>query len=198
MIASRHAEPAMSAFVRLCALLALALLGGATAFAAPTSGIAGIFGGVQSNAGQFLPPDRAFRLFAEPLSADEIRLSWEIAPTYYLYRNKLKVTTTSTDARLGALDLPPGQLKTDEYFGTQQVYHNDLVAILHIVRGSAASPLTVPLAVTYQGCAPTLCYPPITKVLPISLPALGGYGGSPAGAASAVPGALAQGGANTA
>src|SRR5215472_923792 len=98
----------MRAFVRLCALAVLPLLGVATAFSAQTSGqasgqstgLAQLLGRVQSNAGQFLPPDQAFRLFAEPLSADEIRLSWEIAPSYYLYRNKLKVATTSTDARL--------------------------------------------------------------------------------------------------
>jgi len=168
----------MRILVRLCALAALPVLGAAAAFAAQNGGLNQLLGGVQSNAGQFLPPDKAFRLFAEPLSADEIRLSWEIAPTYYLYRNKLKVATTSTAARLGGFDLPQGQLKTDEYFGTQQVYHNDLVAVLHVVRGSNSAALTVPIQVTYQGCAPTLCYPPITKLLPISLPALGGYGGS--------------------
>jgi thioredoxin:protein disulfide reductase len=194
----------MRALRRLCALLALPLLGAATAFAAQTSGAAQngafgqILGRVQSNAGQFLPPDQAFRLFAEPLSADEIRLSWEIAPTYYLYRNRLKVATTSSAARLGALDLPQGELKTDEYFGTQQVYHNDLVAILHVVRGSNSAPLTVPIQVTYQGCAPTLCYPPITKLLPISLPQLGGYGGSADGAPSKGAGALARAAAPTA
>ena len=184
MNAVRHAELRMRAFVRLWALVALPLLGAATAFAAQPTGINRILalGQVQSNAGQFLPPDKAFRLFAEPLSPDEIRLSWEIAPTYYLYRNKLKVSTTSPTARLGALDLPQGQLKTDEYFGTQQVYHNDLVAILHIARGSSTASITVPIKVTYQGCAPTLCYPPITKLLPISLPALGGGPGGPGGA----------------
>lgn len=180
----------MRAFVRLCAFFALSLLASGLASAAPSTGIDRILtlGNVQSNAGQFLPPDKAFRLFAEPLGPNEIRLSWEIAPTYYLYRNRVKVATTSPTARLGALDLPQGEIKTDEYFGKQQVYHNDLVATLHVVRGSSNAPLTVPLKVTYQGCAPTLCYPPITKLLPISLPAPGGAtlsGSAPA--ASAAP-----------
>lgn len=135
---------------------------------------------MKSNAGEFLPPDQAFRLFAAPLSANRIRLTWEIAPGYYLYRNRLKISITSAGARLGALDLPVGQSKTDEYFGTQQVYHNELVATLPIERDTASAPLTVPVKVTYQGCADAgLCYPPITKLLPVSLPAAGGFGGSP-------------------
>jgi len=162
--------------------------------AAPAAGLNRLLslGRVKSNAGEFLPPDQAFRLFAEPLSASRIRLAWEIAPGYYLYRNRLKVAiaTPNADARLGPLDLPPGQSKTDEYFGTQQVYHNELIATLPVERPSVRSPTTVPVKVTYQGCADAgLCYPPITKTLPISLPATGGFGG---GASAVAGGTLAQ------
>lgn len=138
----------------------------------PPAGIQRVFdaGRVPSNANDFLPPDQAFRLFAEPVSASRIRLSWEIAPGYYLYRSRLKVATTSREARLGPLVLPTGQTKTDEYFGKQEIYHNELVALLPVERTATSSELTVPIQVTYQGCAPTLCYPPITKTLPISLP----------------------------
>ena len=187
----------MRALVRSCAF-ALSFLAAGTAFAAQESGIDRILsaGRVQSNAGQFLPPDQAFRLFAEPLSAAEIRLSWEIAPTYYLYRNRLKIVSTSPATRLEALDLPQGQTKTDEFFGTQQVYHNELVAIVHVARGSSTAPLTVPLKVTYQGCAPTLCYPPITRLLPISLPAVGSSGALTGGGAAKASDALTGGDAS--
>jgi thioredoxin:protein disulfide reductase len=123
-----------------------------------------------SGEGNFLPADRAFRVFAEAQGPDSIRLSWEIAPGYYLYRDRLKVAASGA-VQLGQLVLPRGQSKTDEYFGTQQVYHDELVAMLPVARAASATALTVPLRVTYQGCADAgLCYPPITKTVSISLP----------------------------
>ena len=123
---------------------------------------------VKSNEGEFLPPDQAFRLFAQPQGEDRIALTWEIAEGYYLYRNRLKIATDSP-VKLGELVLPVGQSKTDEYFGTQQVYHNELRAIVPVVR-SGTTPQSVPLRVTYQGCADAgLCYPPITKDISIAL-----------------------------
>ncbi|MGH8259376.1 MAG: protein-disulfide reductase DsbD N-terminal domain-containing protein, partial [Steroidobacteraceae bacterium] len=168
---------------RLAALAALVVLG-----AAPLVGLAGqpaatglqrllTLGRVKSNAAQFLPADQVFRLFAEPVDAHHIRLSWEIAPGYYLYRDTLKATTSSTDAKVGPLDLPAGRIKTDD-LGTHQVFRTEVVALLPVERSSASAPLTVPVQVTYRGCADAgLCYPPITKTLPISLPAAGGFGG---------------------
>jgi len=50
-----------------------------------------------------------------------------------------------------------------------------------VVRSGGASALTVPVRVTYQGCADAgLCYPPITKTLSITL----GPGGAASGAAT--------------
>ncbi|MGH8220800.1 MAG: protein-disulfide reductase DsbD [Steroidobacteraceae bacterium] len=183
----------MRAFVRLCALFVLPLAGAATALAVQAAGLDQILGRVQSNAGQFLPADRVFRLFAEPLDARHIRLSWEIAPGYYLYRDTLKATTSSAAAKVGPLDLPAGLRKTDD-LGTHQVFRNQVVALLPVERASAGAPLTVPVQVTYRGCADAgLCYPPITKTLPISLPALGGYGGSAGAAGTATPAAPSSG-----
>ena len=64
---------------------------------------------------------------------------------------------------LGKTDFPPGITKTDEYFGEQVIYHDELVARVPLARAAGgAQPLA--LAVTYQGCAEAgLCYPPTTK-----------------------------------
>src|SRR5215472_2160840 len=118
----------------------------------------------------FLPPDQAFRFDALADGSDRVRLNWEIADGYYLYRARIKVKTTSTSAQLGATQFPPGQVKTDEYFGKQEVYHHELVATVPIARASPG-PLDLPLEVTYQGCADAgLCYPPQTKTLSVRLP----------------------------
>jgi thiol:disulfide interchange protein DsbD len=130
----------------------------------------------------FLPPDEAFRFAAIPDGPDHVRLIWQIADGYYLYRARVKAATTSSQAQLGALEMPTGETKSDEYFGKQEIYHHELVAGVPVARASAAE-LALPLQVTYQGCATAgLCYPPITKEIMVSLPS--GNGGGAAGSAA--------------
>jgi len=149
---------------------------------------------------EFLQPDEAFRFNAFPDGPDHVKLIWQIADGYYLYRTRVKAATTSDKAQLGALEMPAGEFKTDEYFGRQEIYHHELVVGVPVARASAAE-LAVPLKVTYQGCAHAgLCYPPITKEITVSLPSgttgTSGAGGqapvSAAGSgAAAGPGAAA-------
>jgi thioredoxin:protein disulfide reductase len=144
--------------------------------------------GIESNANQFLPPDKAFRLAVVADGPSRVRLSWGIAEGYYLYQSRLKFASSSPGVALGKPELPEGDVKNDEYFGKQVVYHRDLIARLPFTRASGGSgPLN--LAVTYQGCATAgLCYPPITKQFTIEFPATGaaaigaakgGSGGTP-------------------
>ena len=108
----------------------------------------------------FLPVDQAFRFDAVAAGGDAVRLNWEIADGYYLYRARIKVSTSATNVRLGAPQLPAGQVKNDEYFGRQEIYHHELIATVPVAR-TAGGALEVPLQVTYQGCADAgLCYPP--------------------------------------
>lgn len=134
---------------------------------------------VSSGSDEFLPPDEAFRFAAFPDGADHVKLVWQIADGYYLYRTRVKAVTTSDKAQLGALEMPKGETKTDEYFGKQEIYHRELVVGVPVARASAAE-LPVPLKVTYQGCAHAgLCYPPITKEITVNLPSGTGAAGSP-------------------
>jgi len=171
-------------------LLGAALLHGPQATAgqpaAGATGIDAVLGAARSNADDFLPPDQAFRFDAVAEGTDRVRLNWEIADGYYLYRARIKVKTTSTSAQLGAPQFPPGQVKNDEYFGRQEVYHHELIATVPVARASAGQ-LDLPLEVTYQGCADAgLCYPPQTKTLLVRLSgvAAAGAGGSDQGAAT--------------
>jgi len=121
---------------------------------------------------EFLDPDVAFRLGAIADGPDRVRLTWEIAPQYYLYRDKLAVKTGSA-ASVGQLVLPAGEAHSDEYFGEQEVYRDALVATVPVARAGGTA-MTVALDVTYQGCADAgLCYPPITRTLNVDLPAGG-------------------------
>ena len=141
----------------------------------------------------FLPPDQAFRLNVTAEAHDRLRLSFGIAPGYYLYRARLKFSTTTPNVTLGQADLPPGDTKHDEYFGEQVVYHSGLIAHLPVA-SSATWQGPLELSVSYQGCAEAgLCYPPITKLFTINMPQRSAVGsalhsGASAGAGTSGPG----------
>ena len=173
---------------RLLAALLLAS-GAAAAFAAdapaaspasaPANGLDAVVaqGRASSGDNDVLPPDQAFRFAAFPDGPDRVRLVWQIADDYYLYRSRIKIETRSDRAQLGAPQLPEGEIKQDDYFGKQEIYHHQLAASVPVARG-AGSALELPLSVTYQGCGRGICYPPIVKTVSINLP---GAGGSSAG-----------------
>src|SRR5258708_18729522 len=47
-----------------------------------------------------LPVDQAFIVEAKALDRDTVRLDWKMAPHYYLYRERIKITTPDTGATL--------------------------------------------------------------------------------------------------
>ena len=151
----------------------------AAAAGASARGIDAVLGAhrERSNANDFLPPDDAFRFDAFGEGPDRVRLVWQIADGYYLYKSRIGVQTTSGQVELGRLELPSGITKTDEYFGRQEIYHHELVAQLPVARAADVA-FDLPLVVSYQGCAEAgLCYPPIHKTLHVSLPRGASSGG---------------------
>ena len=140
-------------------------------FLATTLCLAGLAGakpwwmrGVESNEGDFLPPDVAFRVAARG-DGSVLRVRWVIADGYYLYKQKIEVKAESPDLVVSAPQLPAGVVKTDPYLGTQEIYTQQVEAQVPYTRMDAgAHPIQI--KVTYQGCAEAgLCYPPITKVV---------------------------------
>jgi thioredoxin:protein disulfide reductase len=157
------------------------------ASAAPSgksTGLDAVLGSVRTSGDDFLPPDQAFRFNALAGGTDTVRLNWEIADGYYLYRTRVKVSTPSASAQLGTPQFPPGQVKQDEYFGRQEIYHHELAVSVPVARAKGGD-LELPLQVSYQGCADKgLCYPPITKSVTLRLPGSGAAAASGGGGAS--------------
>ncbi len=123
--------------------------------------------GAKSDA-DFLPVDQAFVFSATSPARDLVRLRWDIADDYYLYRDKTKATTTATDVQLGKLSAPGGESQFDEYFGEQVVFRGEMLADLPV--SAAAGVTKVPIEVTYQGCADDgLCYPPTRRTVTVTL-----------------------------
>jgi len=177
------------------AVLSFAVFAGGLAWSAEDSGINALLDKARASRSadtEFLKPDEAFQLSAAAAGPDRLRLTWQIADGYYLYKSRITVAGTSTAVQLGALQLPTGETKTDEYFGTQEIYHHQLVGTLPVARASGASPVEVPVKVTYQGCAHAgLCYSPITKTFSVTLPA-GTVGASAGGAGQSSSAVLAN------
>lgn len=115
-----------------------------------------------SNGGQqpqFLPVNQAFQ-FSSKQSGDQLVLHWQITPGYYLYRGRIKVTTSKPGVSIGTLHFSsPGSPEQDPYFGKVTVFNQDFSAKAAV--SLPAGTTKTQLKVTYQGCARAgLCYPP--------------------------------------
>ncbi|RSV87566.1 protein-disulfide reductase DsbD [Klebsiella aerogenes] len=110
----------------------------------------------------FVPADRAFA-FDFQQNQHDLNLSWHIKDGYYLYRKQ--ITLTTKDAAIVDPSLPPGEWHEDEFYGKSEIYRQRLTLPITLTQASKAATLTV----TYQGCADAgFCYPPETKVVPLS------------------------------
>jgi thiol:disulfide interchange protein DsbD len=120
--------------------------------------------GVESNETDFLDPNVAFRVSAG-VEGNLIRVRWVIADGYYLYRQRIEIKPDSPDLVLSPPRFPQGVIKFDPYFGSQEIYKQQVEAGVVFSRyDGGAHPMAI--KVTYQGCAEAgLCYPPISKVL---------------------------------
>lgn len=107
---------------------------------------------------EFLPVDEAYHLAMEVIDGQQLRLYWEIAEGYYLYRKRFSFSLEDTQ---GIIEVEPsmadGVVREDEYFGISQVYYHFADVMLGLSRTASTAQLTV----TSQGCADAgLCYPP--------------------------------------
>lgn len=115
-----------------------------------------------------LPPDEAFALTVTT-KADKLLLTWQIADGYYLYQHKFAISSKTPDISLAKPSFPKGESKNDQFFGTVNIYRQQLTLEIPIQRQKAtANNLTVEM--TFQGCADVgICYLPIYKIMSFDL-----------------------------
>lgn len=121
-----------------------------------------------------LPIDEAYQLSADTSTRGVVKLHWEIAPNYYLYRGQMKFSADE-GVVLGDVELPDGEKHRDEYLGAVETYRGSVDAGIAYTLAPGAR--RIKLSVRYQGChelAPKLCYPPRNKKLDLPLPGAGG------------------------
>jgi thiol:disulfide interchange protein DsbD len=125
---------------------------------------------LQAQDEELLPPEEAFSLSAW-VEDDALVAEYQIAPGYYMYRERFDFQIESSDApaRFDVAVIPDGKVKEDEFFGKMETYRNSVKIKLPLLfDGTAASMLQV--KITSQGCADIgVCYPPLKQSLAVEL-----------------------------
>ena len=117
-----------------------------------------------------LPVDQAFRHELVVVDPFTLQVRWTVTPGYYLYRHTLGLETDSRLVELGPPDLPPGTPQVDEEYGETLVFFDNVAMTVPLQRASPAA-TTLPLTLRFQGCkTDSICYPPQTVALSVSLP----------------------------
>ncbi|GAB3421474.1 protein-disulfide reductase DsbD [Erwinia aphidicola] len=136
---------------------------------------ASLFG--QNSNSQFVPVNQAFA-FDFSQKNDQLTLSWQVKPGYYLYRQQLKISVQG--ATLAQWELPAGKPHQDEFYGKTEIYPQSLTLPFTLEQAGNGAQMTV----TYQGCAAAgFCYPPETRSVPLN--AVAAHSSAPAPAPSA-------------
>lgn len=112
-------------------------------------------------ADNFLPVEQAFE-FDFVQQQDELVVSWTIADGYYLYKDKIKLGGVAVS--FSHPTYPASMQIEDEFFGVSQVYFHQLTLRIPLTDISDDAVFKI----QYMGCAEAgLCYPPVTKELPL-------------------------------
>jgi len=119
-----------------------------------------------------LPEEQAFKAEAITNSPTELLVRLTPSKGYYLYRDKTSFRIAKGEGvTLGTPRFPATKPYRDEHFGDVQVWF-DYAEIPLPIQRSNGDPQTISLEVNFQGCLTDgLCYPPMTRVLQVELPA---------------------------
>jgi thiol:disulfide interchange protein DsbD len=122
---------------------------------------------------EFLPVEKAFTVEVRSADAQTLVVLLSPADSYYLYRDKIHFNIApGGKAAIESVQLPRGEAKQDPNFGETEVFHAPVQALIRLRRHS---PEQIPLVlnVGFQGCSEKgLCYPPVTRQVPITLATL--------------------------
>lgn len=116
--------------------------------------------GLAGAAEEFLPPEQAFVFSSKVINSKTIQLHWKIAPTYHLYRDRIRVESDVAGVQIAPLNFPKAIEKFDTNFKkTMFMYEGELTLDVQLTQGDTDT--KSPITVHWQGCADAgLCYPP--------------------------------------
>jgi thiol:disulfide interchange protein DsbD len=151
-------------------------------------GLRNLFGAGSAEA-ELLPPDQAFTLAVRVRDANTMVATLTPAANYYLYRDRIAFSVADPPSvAIEHVALPKGEPKADPTFGTVEVYHRAVEAVISL-RHAQPGVGELALRASYQGCNEPLgvCYPPIEKTVSVALSGPAVLGSTAPGPAAAVP-----------
>lgn len=108
-----------------------------------------------------LTANEAFVFTLETNNPHQIFAHWQIAPGYYLYRNKLKIKVTPAE-NVEKIVIPEGEFKVDPNFGRLEIFKTALSVSIILKKEIKSGQISI----SYQGCsAGGFCYPPMNQVV---------------------------------
>ena len=114
------------------------------------------------NKDRFVPVDEAF-LFNHFQQGNRVYIDWQVKPDYYLYQHRISISGEKVS--VGEIIMQDGEPHKDEFFGDVHIYTQPLFVNVPMHDWQEGARLVV----QYQGCAKAgFCYPPETRVIPIS------------------------------
>lgn len=116
-----------------------------------------------------LTAEKAFKVQTHLNAQNQLVTEWNIAPGYYLYRDKIRfqLESTTSPVKLGKIIYPKGESRYDDIHGSYEVYSGQVIITVPLV-GDSKKPVN--LNMVYQGCsAAGFCYTPMTKQLNLQL-----------------------------
>ncbi|MDF7675514.1 protein-disulfide reductase DsbD [Neisseriaceae bacterium ESL0693] len=117
------------------------------------------------DAGKLLPANQAF-VPQIVVNDHQIQVHFTIADGYYLYQQKIIAATEPAGILAAPQFMQAGQLKEDDFFGKQQVYHQKVDIHWSYLNNNQDEPYA--LTLSYQGCASAgVCYPPVNQTFRI-------------------------------
>ncbi len=120
---------------------------------------------------ELLEPEKAFRLSAQWVDANNIKVRYQIADGYYLYRDRFRFEVEPEKLSLGKPQMPAGEVHQDQFFGRVETYRGDLIIGLPLRQAGPSQTLT--LKAVAQGCADVgVCYTPLEQKVDVKLGAV--------------------------
>jgi len=114
-----------------------------------------------SDEDELLPSEEAFQFSADLAADNSIKVRWQIADGYYMYRDKMAFELIGDAIAFAPPTFPKGKIKQDDLFGTVEVYSEAFETVLPF---STHNTDAYQLIAKGQGCNEPVgvCYPPIT------------------------------------
>jgi thioredoxin:protein disulfide reductase len=126
------------------------------------------FGSASHAAVDFLDPEVAFKLSVTAPDAQHLKLQFDVAPGYHLYRDKLNATVQPDTIGTSPLEIPQGVVEFDPTFNKNvELFKVPVTVVLPLARPPQES---FKLVVGNQGCADQgLCYPPMERAFRVDV-----------------------------